>query len=609
MSTIGISSWTGKSLLPQLVSLALTIAAMAMSAEATTYYISPNGSDTNDGLSELTPWKTATKVNNTSFVAGSTILFARDGEWRESLIPKTSGTLEAPIVFGAYGAGAKPKFLGSDVLSNSSFQPVAGTTSTYKLSSTTAINWVYDNHEFMHAAEQCTRPAGMYAANTDAVANRAYVDSHAGSFYYSTTEKALYINTGGDIRTSADTFTGAVRGGLDGGAIYANNKNNLIFRDLVGDETAHWNGGYVFRTMNSTNIRFEDCEAYRGGKHHFGVINTTGFVGTGLLAEYAMPDMWSGAATATVSYSDTNNGRHGNTSQWIDCTVQNYDAMFPAFYMHGGGVGDVLLQNFTALGCGIGSGPEGTTTIRVIGGLIENGEYSTYGSNTLVDGMKFVGPESRIRIWGNNNIVQNIVMDNPLPDENYIGINDKAAILDRGLNNTFRFNTIVLDSDTPSDSAVFCLYNKDPGMDPTKNPYPDIYGNIISGTPYIFKRNYTGNGDMLWDNNLYGWSPLFNVDGTMMTLSDWQALGYDLNSLRGDPLFRDAANGDYSLLSDSDAINRFYLDAGMAPLYDILGNERLAGTLYDMGAYEAVPEPTTLVLLGIGAISLIRRRR
>ncbi|RPH34979.1 MAG: hypothetical protein EHM91_17800, partial [Planctomycetota bacterium] len=80
------------------------------------YHVGPQGNDANDGRTPATAWKTVAKVNATTFAPGDQVLFARGGEWRESLKAPSSGAPGKPIVFAAYGTGAKPKFWGSDVV-------------------------------------------------------------------------------------------------------------------------------------------------------------------------------------------------------------------------------------------------------------------------------------------------------------------------------------------------------------------------------------------------------------------------------------------------------------------------------------------------------------
>jgi len=87
-----------------------------------------------------------------------------------------------------------------------------------------------------------------------------------------------------------------------------------------------------------------------------------------------------------------------------------------------------------------------------------------------------------------------------------------------------------------------------------------------------------------------------NGGSTVITLAQWQALGYDASSFLSTPaaLFVDpGAGNDYHLREDSPAI-----DAGAstgAPDVDLDGNERPLGAGFDVGAYEY-----TLVACGDG---------
>lgn len=87
---------------------------LTYSLSATNYYISNNGNDNNNGLSEETPWQTINKVNATTFNAGDNILFERGGVWREELIIQQSGTAQNYITYSVYGSGNKPRILGSN---------------------------------------------------------------------------------------------------------------------------------------------------------------------------------------------------------------------------------------------------------------------------------------------------------------------------------------------------------------------------------------------------------------------------------------------------------------------------------------------------------------
>ena len=73
------------------------------------YYIDGiNGNDYNDGFTTATAWKTPKRANSVLLAPGDEILFKRGGTYVGSLIPKGSGTKDAPIVISAYGEGSRP---------------------------------------------------------------------------------------------------------------------------------------------------------------------------------------------------------------------------------------------------------------------------------------------------------------------------------------------------------------------------------------------------------------------------------------------------------------------------------------------------------------------
>ena len=83
----------------------------------TTYYVdATNGNDANIGTSSSRAWKTIAKVNRSTFKAADRILLKRGETWREQLIVRSSGLRAAPIIFGAYGSGAKPIISGADTV-------------------------------------------------------------------------------------------------------------------------------------------------------------------------------------------------------------------------------------------------------------------------------------------------------------------------------------------------------------------------------------------------------------------------------------------------------------------------------------------------------------
>lgn len=108
------------------------------------------------------------------------------------------------------------------------------------------------------------------------------------------------------------------------------------------------------------------------------------------------------------------------------------------------------------------------------------------------------------------------------------------------------------------------------------------------------------------DNNVV--MDRFTTDGgnTVLSLSQWQSLtGQDAASLIAlpDDLFVDPDNDNYHLAELSPAI-----DAGtslQAPAFDLEGTPRPLGAAHDIGAFEAVPEPSGIVLAAVGSFALL----
>ena len=130
--------------------------------------------------------------------------------------------------------------------------------------------------------------------------------------------------------------------------------HDVLIRNLVVDESARDLGGYAFGVGESANVTIENSEAYRAGKHHFGAINTTNFVGRDLYSAWAMPDQGYGGASAYVSYSDL--AFPNSRSEWFDFAYDELDgatAPYMVFYTHGPGMADLLVQDIRSNG-GIG---------------------------------------------------------------------------------------------------------------------------------------------------------------------------------------------------------------------------------------------------------------
>jgi hypothetical protein len=359
------------------------------------YYVSPQGNDANDGRSPAKAWKTVAKVNATPFAPGDQILFARGGEWRESLKASSSGAPGKPIVYAATGTGDKPKFWGSDAVT-------VGPDGTAQVA--TPVAALLSDHEFL-------LPGTWSWAD-------------------------------GTLKAKPGAYTACVR--VD--PVHSNGKNHLVFRDLIADESADARDGYGFRVMGSDDVRLEDCEAYRAGRHHFGTINSSNFVGLRLKCAVAMPRC-PGGATFYVSFSDPS--RKNDSHQWIDCSAERFEnpgqGGYQVFYDHGEGLGPILIQNMTSRGGKFSLGSSSTAPITVKGGLIENATLEVFGDHVRVDGLTIKG-NGGVDNFSSDSLFENLLI--VVDPKNGGPTGHGAAILMRegAVRNRVRYCTVSIDN-------------------------------------------------------------------------------------------------------------------------------------------------------------------
>lgn len=80
-----------------------------LNVSGTAYYVSPTGSDENDGLSPEKPFKTIARVNQIALNPGDAVLFQCGGVYDDACLEiLTSGTPEQHILLSWYGTGEYP---------------------------------------------------------------------------------------------------------------------------------------------------------------------------------------------------------------------------------------------------------------------------------------------------------------------------------------------------------------------------------------------------------------------------------------------------------------------------------------------------------------------
>ena len=500
---------------------------------ANIFYVSPKGNDANDGKSALHAWKTCAKVNAAAFQPGDSVLFERGGEWREQLKVSSNGESDKPIVYDAYGTGAKPRFLGSDI--------VTGFTSAgenkYSFKPAAKCDAVLENHVFIPSTWD---------------KDRGLVTISLGST---------------DPRSNGKVYTCCVRGNV----VFAPGKKHIILRNLIADETAGQLDegtvqGYGIRIEGCTDVRLEDCEAYRCGRHHFGAINSTGFVGRNLHAAYTQPDT-PGGNSFYVSYADQNAPVPKCTSEWYaisgDHLEDGKNGYCIFFVSHGPNQGPILIADSDIRAkCSLMSAP-----VVIKGGFVrENGSVENMGKGILIDGLTLLD-NSAIDQWDSDGIIQNCVAASNPTNNGPTGYSAAILCRDNARHNVVRFNTLVTRRFT-------CLkvLAKDAGT--------QWYGNIMiteNSENVSLPDQSVGKADF----NFYSTKP--TICG--ITLEAWTAKGFDTHSLSGDPKFRDAAKGDYHLQSGSPCIGAVKIETQDIPASDFTGKKRAEGRPADIGAF------------------------
>lgn len=480
---------------------------------APVYYVSPDGSDDNDGLSVNSPWASVNKVNETLYDPGTQILFERGGEWREQLVASSSGAEGMPIVYGAYGEGTRPTFYGSDILPNDNFEFVEGTSSTYRVSGYEEIHSVFINQEWM-------RSSTLISGTSNVQSNINYVNNTPNTWYHDGTD--LYVNTSGtNPNVDGNQYTGVTRGTT----VVSFEQSHLVFQDMIADETAEFGAGYGFQVSRGTDIKILNSDSYRAAKHSFGAIDVDDFVGENLYATNLMPDQGTGGATGYVTFACCENkGSTQVTNTWRNVTFENPNGNYSAFIVHGDSVELLRLENITAIDSGISIKPEGVDQrVEIIGGTLHNDRLRLQGDNTLVDGLTITGDEGYIRIDGDQNTIQNVKMINVKPTNSL-----KGAIVDIGFENDILFNQIILHPDTPRKNAAYTAIHFGSSA--------DFMGNmILNDGSFAWRLSYDPGGVFRADHNLYHYTgTLFDFDTVMaLEFDEWQNFGPDENSLRG----------------------------------------------------------------------------
>jgi hypothetical protein len=208
-----------------------------------------------------------------------------------------------------------------------------------------------------------------------------------------------------------------------------------------------------------------------------------------------------------------------------------------------------------------------------------------YGGGLVIDGNTFYDNASSAGASINFDGVQNSLIENNViynGQRNGIALYQiNGALPSTG--NTIVNNTI--DVNSASDSGYAAIALLDGAADTT------IYNNILSAAEDSISADSASQVGLVCDYNIFGTAgidPTGESYGNNVSLSAWQAMGYDTHSLDvGNALgslFVNVSSGNFQLASGSAAIGAG--TATDAPTTDQLGNARPTDGRYDIGAIQ-----------------------
>ncbi len=219
---------------------------------SSTYYVSNAGSDSNNGLSTTSPWKTLAKVNAVTLLAGDVILFKSGDSWSGQLIPQRS-----TIAYGAYGTGTKPIISG--------FQTITG--------------WTNLGNGIYSAPTTASNSLNIVTVNDVLTAKGRYpntgylsFESHSGTTSITDNQLTASPNwTGAEVAVRSYAWT------LESRKI-TNHSNSTLAFSALGDEPSNGYGYFFQNDLKTLDLLGEWCIKDGTFYMYFGTQKPTNFI-------------------------------------------------------------------------------------------------------------------------------------------------------------------------------------------------------------------------------------------------------------------------------------------------------------------------------------------
>jgi hypothetical protein len=532
---------------------------ITLPAEPTnTYYVSSSqGSDTNNGTSPSTPWKTIHKVNTpypSVLKPGDAVLFKRGEIWlnEDHLVPH-SGNTTSKFTYGAYGNGTKPII---------QFKPsITG----WNISS----NWTQSGNAW--EINFTAHPYRLWLSGLEVMSNKDINVSSTHPYYWGENKLYVYSST-----NPATTFTNIEWHGGDYPVYAVSAQHDIVIKDL------DLRGGTTTIAMHGCDNWIIENNDIGRDSHGFGIgsfplVSTQKSSNNNIVRNNNFDTGASGIWGWEAKHTEDGIGLYYGSNNW-----QVYNNIFKNWGHNG-----IYLVNLN---------PSYTVS--------NNSIHDNYITAPDIDYGRAFGADGIIGTMSGNEVYNNIFYD--LPTQSQLdseGLKFHHNIINKVRDVAFRPTIgrgLALEGYSSTVPQNMEIYNNiiancdDPGIRMGTGGIPRqgnlIRNNIIyncdsSSSYQIFVNPDPANLDNTWQNNLLyksGVTNLISFKGVVYDVSGWNArngTNGDVieNNITGDPLFVDAANGDFHLRSGSPAINAGINIPGL----------NYNGSAPDIGVYES----------------------